>query len=84
MSSGLVTLDPGLARDLVAYEALWQGPLVDRVYRGQRTMPPAVVGDVRRGDPTAWVVGGPGQYSVDALVTIASDDNKGLNHALSS
>ena len=29
-SSGLVTLDPGLARDLVAYDAFWQGPLVDR------------------------------------------------------
>ena len=51
-SSGLVTLDPGLARDLVAYDAFWQGPLVDREYRGQRTMSPAVVGDVRRGDPT--------------------------------
>jgi hypothetical protein len=74
-SSGLVTLDPGLARDLVVYEALWQGALVDRVYRGQRTMSPAVVGDVRRGDPTGWGVGGPGQYPVDAVVTVAADDN---------
>ena len=77
-SSGLVTLDPGRARDLVAYEALWQGPLVDREYRGQRTMSPAVVGDVRRGDPRGWVVGGPGQYPVDAVVTVAADDEARL------
>ena len=77
-SSGLVTLDPGLARDLVAYDAFWQGPLVDREYRGQRTMSPAVVGNIRRGDPTGWVVGGPGQYPVDAVVTVAADDEGGL------
>jgi len=77
-SSGLVTLDPGLARDLVAYDAFWQGPLVDRLYREQRMMSPAVVGDVRLGDPRGWVVGGPGQYPVDAGGTIASDDENGL------
>ena len=77
-SSGLVTLDQGRARDLVAYDAFWQGPLVDRAYRGQRTMSPAVVGDIRRGDPTDWVVGGPGQYPVDAVVTVAADDEAGL------
>ena len=80
-SSGLVTLDPGLARDLVAYDAFWQGPLVDREYRGQRAMSPAVVGDVRRGDPTRWVVGGPGQYPVDAVVTVAADDEDGVQDA---
>ena len=53
-SSGLVTLDPGLARDLLPYGAFWQGPLVDREYRGRRMTSPAVVGDVRRGDPTRW------------------------------
>ena len=62
----------------MAYDAFWQGPLVDREYRGQRTMSPAVVGDVRRGDPTRWVVGGPGQYPVDALVTVAADDEEGF------
>ena len=77
-SSGLVTLDPDLARDLLAYDAFWQGPLVDREYRGRRTTSPAVVGDGRRGDPTRWVVGGPGQYPVDALVTVAADNEKGL------
>jgi deferrochelatase/peroxidase EfeB len=77
-SSGLMTLDPGLARDLLAYGAFWQGPLVDREYRGRRTMSPAVVGDVHRGDPTDWVVGGPGQYPVDAVVTVAADDEDRL------
>ena len=77
-SSGLMTLDPGLARGLLAYDAFWQGPLVDREYRGERRMSPAVVGDARRGDPTQWVVGGPGQYPVDAVVTVAADDESGL------
>lgn len=77
-SSGLVTLLPKLATGLVAYEAFWQGPLVDREYRGERRISPAVVGDVRRGDPTDWVVGGPGQYPVDALLTVAADDQGGL------
>jgi Dyp-type peroxidase family len=77
-SSGLVTLDSGLARDLVAYDAFWQGPLVDREYRGERRTSPAVVGDVHRGDPRTWVVGGPSQYPVDALVTIAADDEDDL------
>jgi Dyp-type peroxidase family len=77
-SSGLVTLYPELATDLVAYEAFWQGPLVDREYRGERRISPAVVGDVRRGDPTHWVVGGPRHYPVDALLTVAADDQGGL------
>jgi len=73
-SSGLVTLDPDLADDLVAYDAFWQGPLVNREYRGAPRTTPAAVGDVDRGDPTDWVVGGPRQYPVDALVTVAADD----------
>lgn len=77
-SSGLVTLDPDVARGLVPFEGFWRGPLVDREYRGERRTSPAVVGDVRRGDPTRWVVGGPGQYPVDALVTIAGDDDDGF------
>jgi len=36
------------------------------------------VGDVRLGDPRGWVVGGPGQYPVDAVVTVAADDEDGL------
>ncbi len=39
-------------------------------------MSPAVVGDARRGDPTQWVVGGPGQYPVDAVVTVAADESE--------
>jgi Dyp-type peroxidase family len=77
-SSGLVTLHPQFSQDLVAYEAFWQGPLVDRESRGERRISPAVVGDVRRGDPTDWVVGGPRQYPVDAVLTVAADDQGGL------
>src|SRR4051794_652863 len=77
-SSGLLTLDPDRASDLLAYDAFRQGPLVDREYRGVRRTSPAVVGDVHRGDPRRWVVGGPGQYPVDAVVTVAADDERSL------
>ena len=59
-SSGLVTLDPDLARDLLAYDAFWQGPLVDREYRGRRTTyaaatPPGGSWEVRASIPsTRW------------------------------
>ena len=77
-SSGLAMLDPGLARDVLAFDAFCRGALADREYGGERRTSPAVVGDVRRSDPTRWVVGGPGQYPVDALVTVAADDEDGL------
>ena len=36
---------------------------------------PALVGNVRISDPSDWIIGGPGQPPVDALVTIAADDD---------
>lgn len=80
-SSGLVVLNSDLANGLVAFDAFWEGPLVDRQFDGARTTSPAVVGDVDRGDPRRWVVGGPRQYPVDALLTVAADDPDELNDA---
>jgi Dyp-type peroxidase family len=76
-SWGLVTLHPELAADLAAYEAFWRGPLGEGTDEyGNRTAPAAILGDPEQSDPCGWVVGGPGpdQIPVDALVTIAADD----------
>ena len=76
-SWGLVTLHPELAADLAAYEAFWRGPLGEGTdEHGNRTTPAAILGDPKQSDPGNWVVGGPGpdQTPVDALVTIAADD----------
>jgi Dyp-type peroxidase family len=76
-SWGLVTLHPELAADLAAYEAFWRGPLGEGTDEyGNRMAPAAVIGDLEQSDPCDWVVGGPGpdQIPVDALVTIAADD----------
>jgi Dyp-type peroxidase family len=80
-SSGFVTLDSDLAPDLVEYDAFWSGPLVDREYRGERRPSAALVGDLQRSEPADWVVGGPGQWPVDALVTVAADDPDGRERA---
>jgi Dyp-type peroxidase family len=74
-SWGLVTLHPELAADLAAYEAFWRGPLGEGTdEHGNRTAPAVVLGDQEQSDPRNWVVGGPDQPPVDALVTIAADD----------
>jgi Dyp-type peroxidase family len=74
-SSALVTLHPELAADLVVYDAFWRGALADRSYGdGRRTASPALIGNEGAGDPSRWVIGGPGQPPVDALLTIAADD----------
>jgi deferrochelatase/peroxidase EfeB len=73
-SSALVTLDQELAADLVTYDAFWRGAIADREYVGTRRLAsPALTGDVRRSDPSGWVIGGPGA-PVDALLTIAADN----------
>jgi Dyp-type peroxidase family len=73
-SSGLVTLHPELAADLVRYGAFWRGPLGEgRDEYGNLTASPALVGDEVESDPRRWVIGGPNQAPVDALVTIAAD-----------
>ena len=65
----------------MAFDAFWQGPLVDRKFGRVRRMSPAAVGDTRRGDPTGWVIGGPGQYPIDALLTVAADSPSMLDFA---
>jgi Dyp-type peroxidase family len=74
-SSALVTLHPELAADLVAYDAFWRGPLgAGRDEHGNLTPSPALLGNEDDSDPRDWVIGGPNQAPVDALVTIAADD----------
>jgi Dyp-type peroxidase family len=76
-SWGLVTLHPELATDLVPYGAYWRGPLGGaRDARGNWLAPAAVIGDEDKSDPSRWVVGGPDQVPVDALVTIAADEDR--------
>ena len=78
-SWGLVTLHPELAPDLVAFDAFWRGPLAEGTdEHGNRTAPPAILGSEKQSDPGTWVVGGPNQPPVDAVVTIAADDEKRL------
>jgi Dyp-type peroxidase family len=80
-ASGLVVLDSDLAQDLVAFDAFWQGPVVDRQSGDARVMSPAIVGNVGKGQPDDWVVGGTRQYPVDALLTVAADDGDKLKAA---
>jgi Dyp-type peroxidase family len=80
-SSAVVTLHPELAADLVVYDAFWRGALADRSYGGaRRTASPALIGNERAGDPSRWVIGGPSQPPVDALLTIAADDARRLGY----
>jgi Dyp-type peroxidase family len=73
-SSALVTLHPELAADLVTYDAFWRGPLGEgRDEHGHLTPSPALLGDEDESAPKDWVIGGPNQPPVDALVTIAAD-----------
>jgi Dyp-type peroxidase family len=78
-SWGLVALHPELAPDLAAYRAFWDGPLAEGTdEQGNRTAPAAMLGDPGRSDPKHWVIGGPDQPPVDALVTLAGDDKEAL------
>jgi Dyp-type peroxidase family len=78
-SWGLVTLHPELAPDLAMHDAFWRGPLGEGTdEHGNRIAPAALVGDREQSDPRSWVVGGPGQPPVDAIVTIAADDAQRL------
>jgi deferrochelatase/peroxidase EfeB len=78
--SGLVTLHPELAADLMQFQAFWEGPLGTRNEYGTATTTAALLGDEGDSDPHCWVVGGPRQDPVDALVTLAADDEDKLNN----
>jgi Dyp-type peroxidase family len=78
-SWGLVALHPELAPDLMAYRTFWEGPLAEGTDKeGNRTSPAAMLGDPGRSDPKHWVIGGPAQPPVDALVTLAGDNKDAL------
>jgi Dyp-type peroxidase family len=79
-SWGLVTLHPELAADLVGFGAFWRGPLGGGTdEHGNWLAPAALVGDEEESDPSAWLIGGPDQAPVDALVTIAADNEDALD-----
>ncbi|AEV83523.1 Dyp-type peroxidase family protein [Actinoplanes sp. SE50] len=72
--TGLTLLHPETAGDLAGHTAFWQGPLGTRLDdAGLLTTAPALLGDLGPGDPSQWVVGGPGR-PVDALLTVAADE----------
>lgn len=81
-ASGLVLLHPEVSGDLVGHAAFWQGPLGTRLDdAGAITSAPALLGDLGPGDPSQWVVGGPGR-PVDALLTVAADESGALQDAV--
>ncbi|MFI1991760.1 Dyp-type peroxidase [Actinoplanes sp. NPDC020271] len=81
-ASGLVLLHPEVSGDLVGHTAFWQGPLGTRLDdAGAVTTAPALLGDLGPGDPSQWVVGGPGR-PVDALLTVAAHDAGTLQDAV--
>ena len=76
-ATGLVLLHPEAAGDLAVYDAFWRGPLGTRLDdAGRLTTAAALLGDVGRSDPSTWVIGGPGGPPVDALLTVAAEDDE--------
>jgi Dyp-type peroxidase family len=74
-ASGLTTLHPEVADDLVGFTAFWEGPLGTRLDDdGRITSTPALLGDIGASDPMCWLIGGPRRAPVDALLTLAADD----------
>jgi Dyp-type peroxidase family len=83
-ATGLVTLHPDVAADLVQFEAFWNGPLGNRLDEsGALTTTAALLGDVDVSDPTSWLVGGPDRPPVDAVLTLAATDRTTLDSAVS-
>lgn len=81
-AAGLVLLHSEVSGDLVGHAAFWQGPLGTRLDdAGAITSAPALLGDLGPGDPSQWVVGGPGR-PVDVLLTVAADDIDALQSAV--
>ncbi|WP_436532450.1 Dyp-type peroxidase [Actinoplanes sp. HUAS TT8] len=83
-ATGLIALHPEVAADLVRFEAFWKGPLGNRFdERGEITSTPAMIGDVGASDPMSWLIGGPRRPPVDALLTLAADDEQALRQRVS-
>jgi deferrochelatase/peroxidase EfeB len=75
--SGLVTLHPELAADLSQFHAFSAGPLGTRhdgYGNATTTTTAALLGDKGGSDPQEWVIGGPRHDPVDAIVTLAADE----------
>jgi Dyp-type peroxidase family len=75
--SGLLTLAPEVEADLKGYPAFRHGPAGLRPELAMTTA--QLLGDIGESRPARWVVGGPGQAQVDALVTVAADDSDALH-----
>jgi Dyp-type peroxidase family len=69
---GLTLLEPTLAGDLQSFGAFQQGP----VARAE------ALRDTGLSDPSRWVFGGPGQATIDAILTVAADDPDDLTSEL--
>jgi Dyp-type peroxidase family len=73
------TSDSTVASDLLPHEAFWLGPLGNRLDdAGRLTTTPTLLGDVGASHPATWVIGGPGRAPVDALLTLAAEDEATL------
>jgi Dyp-type peroxidase family len=82
-ATGLVLLHPEVAGHLSPYAAFWQGPLGLRLDdSGRITTAAALLGDVDRSDPRTWAIGRPDGPPVDALLTLAADDQRILDEAV--
>jgi Dyp-type peroxidase family len=68
-SHGITMLSPRLGQDLNRFEAFTQGPVTRAPQLRDRGL----------SDPSRWVVGGPGQQTIDAVLTIAADDPEDLS-----
>ncbi len=73
--------DPGLAASLRSYRAFWAGPTGNRPDEAFRPTW-ALLGDAGGDGPANWVVGGRNTQAVDALLTVAADDEAGLDAML--
>jgi Dyp-type peroxidase family len=72
---------PELAAELRSFHAFWAGPAGRRP--DQQSRPTyALLGDVDDDKPARWVVGGPNTLPVDALLTVAADDEGELDAKL--
>jgi len=82
-SSALVMLHPELAPDVVSWSAFWKGAEANGEGPGGSHLPSAAqVGDSAASDPSGWIIGGPGKSTVDAVITVAGDDEGSVTAAV--
>jgi Dyp-type peroxidase family len=82
-ATGLVLLHDEVAGDLRVYDAFWRGPLGTRLDdSGRLTTTAAMLGDTDDSAPQKWVIGAPDGPPVDALLTLAAEDESTLRTAV--